>query len=223
MTAFLITLGQGSMAVGALFWGTGVAHAGLNVTFAAAAPIALVGLAFGHRFSINFAAEASVEAAPLDHLHDLSMVPKPDDGPIKITIEYAIANEHRERFRVLMQEVQAIVRRNGAFQCRLDESLDQPGLFHLEYLVSSWAEHLRQNRRMTVDESRVFGMAWNLHSGESGPIIRHFLSTQRIMQLPGFGLSGRTFADTSSSSSPSLIVTSHRQPHDRFESAAHAQ
>ena len=35
-----------------------------------------------------------------------------------------------------MQEVQATFRRNGAFQCRLDESLDQPGLFHLEYLVS---------------------------------------------------------------------------------------
>ena len=32
MSAFLIMLGQGSMAVGALFWGTGVAHAGLNVT-----------------------------------------------------------------------------------------------------------------------------------------------------------------------------------------------
>ena len=220
MSAFLIMLGQGSMAVGALFWGTGVAHAGLNVTFAAAAPIALVGLALGHRFSINFAAEASVEAAPLDHLHDLSMVPRADDGPIRITIEYVIANEHRERFRVLMQEVQATCRRNGAFQCRLDESLDQPGLFHLEYLVSSWAEHLRQNRRMTVDETRIFGMAWNLHSGESAPIIRHFLSTQRLMQLPGFGLSGRTFADTSSSSSPSLIITSPRQPHDRFEPAA---
>jgi hypothetical protein len=148
------------------------------------------------------------------------MVPRPDDGPIRITIEYAIANEHREQFRVLMQEVQATCRRNGAFQCRLDESLDQPGLFHLEYLVSSWAEHRRLNTRMTVDETRTFRMAWNLHSGESKPIVRHFLSTQRLMQLPGFGLSGRTFADTSSLSSPSLIVPAPVKPHDRFESAA---
>jgi Transmembrane secretion effector len=201
-------LGQGSMAVGAVFWGTGVAHAGLKVTLVAAAAIALVGLAFGHRFSINFAAGASVEAAPLDHLHDLPKVPEADDGPIRITIDYAIANEHREQFRLLMQEVQATFRRNGAFQCGLDESLDQPGLFHLEYQVSTWAEHLRQNSRMTVDESRVFSMAWNLHSGDSQPIVRHFLSTQRFMQLPGFGISGRTFADTSSLSSPNLIATS---------------
>ena len=208
MSAFLIMLGQGSMAVGAVFWGTGVAHAGLNVTLAAAAAVALVGLAFGHRFSINFAAGASVEAAPLDHSHDLPKVPEADDGPVRITIEYAIAKEHREQFRLLMQEVQATFRRNGAFQCGLDESLDQPGLFHLEYQVSTWAEHLRQNSRMTVDESRVFSMAWNLHSGDSRPIVRHFLSTQRFMQLSGFGISGRTFADTSSLSNPNLIASS---------------
>ena len=86
-----------------------------------------------------------------------------------------------------MQEVQATYRRNGAFQCRLDESLDQPGLFRLEYMVSTWAEHLRQNMRMTVDETQVFNKAWELHAGDSEPIVRHFLSTQRSMQLPNFG------------------------------------
>ena len=106
-----------------------------------------------------------------------------------------------------MQEVQATIRRNGAFQCRLDESLNQPGLFRLEYLVSTWAEYLRQNMRMTVDETKVFKNAWNLHVGDSEPIMRHFLSTRRFMHLPGFGFSGRTFADTSSMSGASLVAT----------------
>ena len=206
MNSFQIVLGQGSIAVGAVLWGTGVAYAGLDLTFAAAALVALAGLALGYRFSINFATEASVEAAPLNHLHDFPVVPKDDDGPIRITIEYAIAGQNREQFRTLMQEVQATIRRNGAFQCGLDESLDQPGLFHLEYLVSTWAEHLRQNMRMTVDETKVFKKAWDLHSGDSEPIVRYFLSTQRFMHLPGFGFSGRTFAHTSSSSSPSLVA-----------------
>jgi Transmembrane secretion effector len=207
MNSFQIVLGQGSMALGAIVWGTGVAHAGLDLTFAAAATVALAGLALGLRFSINFATEASVDAAPLDYLHDLPVVPEDDDGPVRITIEYAIASEDREQFRILMQEVQATIRRNGAFQCRLDESLNQPGLFRLEYLVSTWAEHLRQNMRMTVDEMKVFKKTWNLHVGDSEPIVRHFLSTQRFMHLPGFGFSGRTFADTSSSSDPSLLAT----------------
>jgi hypothetical protein len=37
--------------------------------------------------------------------------------------------------------------------------------------------------------------------------VRHFLSTQRFIHLPGFGFSGRTFVDTSSLLSPSLVAT----------------
>ena len=179
MNSFQIMLGQGSMAVGAVIWGTGAAYAGLDLTFAAAAVVALAGLVLGHRFSINFATGASVDAAPLNHLHELPVVPDDDDGPITVTIDYSVAGEDREEFRILMQEVQATCRRNGAFQCRLNESLAQPGLFRLEYLVSTWAEHLRLNARMTVDETQVFNKAWDLHAGDSKPIVRHFLSTQR--------------------------------------------
>ena len=195
MNAFLIMLGQGGIALGAVLLGMGAAHAGLDLTLSAAAVLALAVLALGHQFSIDFATEASVDAAPLDHLHDF-VVPEHEDGPITVTIEYSIASEDRERFRTLMEEVQAACRRNGAFQCRLDESLDQPGLFRLDYMVSTWAEHLRQNMRMTVDETEVFDKAWKLHAADSEPVVRHFLSIQRSMYLHGFGFSGRTFANT---------------------------
>jgi MFS family permease len=206
MNAFLIMLGQGSIALGAVLWATGVANVGLDLTFAVAAILALAGLALGHRFSLNFAAEASVDAAPLDHLHYVPVVPDDDEGPITITIEYAIASQDRDEFRILMQEVQAICRRNGAFQCRLDESLDHPGLFRLEYLVSTWAEHLRMNMRMTVDETDVYQKAWDLNAGDSEPIVRHFRSTQRFMHLPGFGVSGRTFTNISRMPRPRLVA-----------------
>ena len=169
MNAFQIMLGQGGIAVGALVWGTGVTHAGPELTFDGAALLALTVLALGHRFSINFAAEASVDAAPLNPLHDFPVSPHHEDGPITVTIEYSIANEDRQQFCTLMQEVQATFRRNGAFHCRLDECLEHPGKFRLEYVVSTWAEHLRQNLRMTVDETKVFDTVWELHDGESGP------------------------------------------------------
>jgi MFS family permease len=206
MNAFLIMLGQGSMALGAILWATGVANLGLDFTFAGAAAIALVVLALGYRYSIDFAAEAQIEEAPLEHAHDLAVVPDHDDGPITITIDYQIDSVDREEFRVLMQEVQAACRRNGAFQCRLDESLDQAGLFRLEYLVSTWADHLRQNMRMTVEETSAFNKAWNLHAGDSEPIVRHFRSTQKFMHLPGFGFSGRTFMNTSRMPRPRLAA-----------------
>ena len=206
MNAFLIMLGQGSMALGAVLWAPGVANLGLDLTFAAAGAIALVVLAVGHRCSINFAAEAHVEEAPLDHLHDLAVVPDPDGGPIAITIDYQIDSEDREEFWLLMQEVQAACRRNGAFQRHLDESLDQPGTFRLEYHLSTWAEHLRQRTRMTVDETKVYKEAWNLNAGDGEPIVRHYRSTEKVMHLPGFGFSGRTFMNTSRMPKPRLVA-----------------
>ncbi len=206
MNAFLIMLGQGGMAFGAMLWATGVANVGLDLTFAGASALALVVLALGLRFSINFAAEAHVDEAPLDYAHELEVLPGHDEGPITITIDYLIANDDREPFRVLMQEVQAAFRRNGAFQCRVDESLDQSGMFRLEYQVSTWAEHLRHRMRMTVDETEVYRKAWNLHTGETEPVVRHFRSTQRVMHLPGFGVSGRTFVNTSRMPKPRMLT-----------------
>ncbi len=197
MNSFQIMIGQGSMALAAVAWGAGASHLNLDLTFAAAAATALVSLILGRRFSINFAAEAVVDAAPISHQHDFPVTPDDDDGPVTVTIDYNILNDDREQFRVLMQEVQATCRRNGAFQCRLDESLEQPGTFRLEYIVSTWAEHLRQNMRMTIDETEVFQKVWELHVGETEPMIRHFLSTERFMHLEGFGFSGRTFMNTS--------------------------
>jgi MFS family permease len=206
MNAFLIMLGQGGMALGAILWATGVANVGVDLTFAAATVVAVVVLALGHRFSINFATEARVDEAPLDHAHDLAVVPDHDDGPITITIDYLIATEDREQFGILMQEVQTACRRNGAFQCQLEENLDQPSLFRLEYHVSTWAEHLRMNMRMTVEETKVYQKAWDLHAGDSEPIVRHFRSTQRFLSLPGFGFSGRTFVNTSRMPKPRLVA-----------------
>ena len=110
-------LAQGGFAIGALIWGSGVANAGLSLTFAAAAVFAVTVLALGLRFSINFASEARVEAAPINPLHDFSALPQDDDGPVTVTVEYSIADENRQRFRILMQDVQAAHRRNGAFHC----------------------------------------------------------------------------------------------------------
>ncbi|MGA7216254.1 MAG: MFS transporter, partial [Terrimicrobiaceae bacterium] len=198
MNAFQIMLGQGGIAIGALVWGAGAAHAGLDLTFAGAAVLALAVLALGHRFSIDFAVEASVDAAPLNPQYNFPACPDHDDGPITVTITYAIARADRERFYALMQEVQASLRRNGAFDCRLDESLHEPGMFRLEFQVSTWAEHLRQTARMTVDERQVFNTAWDLSAADSAPIVHYYLSSQKCVFPQNFGFIGRTFSNTSS-------------------------
>ena len=41
--------------------------------------------------------------------------------------------------------------------------------------------------RMTVEDTSAFKRSWDLHAGDSEPIVRHFRSTQKVMHLPGFG------------------------------------
>ena len=197
MNAFQIMVGQGGIAVGALMWGWAVVEAGYNLTFSAAAVLALAVMAIGHRVSINFAAEASVDPAPLNNDWEFPACPDHDDGPVIITIKYTIQKEDRQKFYALMQGVQAAMRRNGAFDCRLDESLDRPGLFRLEFQLSTWAEHLRQTNRMTVDDRNVFNGAWDLHVADSNPIVHYYISSQECVFPNNFGFSGRTFSTTS--------------------------
>ena len=58
--------------------------------------MAVVVLALGLRFSINYAVEAHVEEAPLDYASELEILPNHDEGPITITIDYLMANDDRE-------------------------------------------------------------------------------------------------------------------------------
>ena len=120
MDALQIMLGQGGMALGAFLWGAGISHADPEWTFAAAAVLALSVLILGGLFSINFPADLSLNAAPGNPLHDFPAVPPYDAGPVTITIAYLVEESRRDEFRRLMEEVQAVCRRNGAFHCRLD-------------------------------------------------------------------------------------------------------
>ena len=60
--------------------------------------------------------------------------------------------------------------------------------------------------RMTVDETKVYKEAWKLNAGDGIPIVRHYRSTQKVMHLPGFGFSGRTFMNTSRMPKPRLVA-----------------
>ena len=74
---------------------------------------------------------------------------------------------------------------------------DQAERGHLVLQRVDLAEHLRQNLRLTVDEAKLIDLAWEMHSGDSEPVVRHYLASKKSVRLEGYGLFGRTFGDTS--------------------------
>jgi len=180
MNATHIMLSQGGMALGGLVWGGSAASLGVTFTLMAAAVLLLSSLALAFPLSIDFTGKLNFDpATPATQYHAMLHVPRPDDEPVTITMEFQIDVVNRTRFLQLMREVRLMHLRNGAFSWRLDEDLAECRSFRLEMLVASWSEHLLQHERITKEEQRNLEKAWSLDIRPDGPVVKHFISVNR--------------------------------------------
>lgn len=180
MNATHIMLSQGGMALGGLVWGGIAMLLGLKFALLAAALFLLASLVLALPLSINFANSLNFDPArATTRYHERLNTPRPEDGPVAITMEFEIDPLNRALFISLMREVRLMHLRNGAFSWRLDEDLSGCHRFRLQMLVSSWSEHLLQHERITKAEQSYLERAWSLDLREAGPDVKHYLSVER--------------------------------------------
>ncbi|HUF97897.1 MAG TPA: MFS transporter [Ilumatobacter sp.] len=80
----------------------------------------------------------------------VALEPRPDDGPVLVTVAYRVTPDELDEFGSIMQYVRPHRRRTGAFRWGLYRDLDDPDRFLETFVVSSWAEHVRQHHRRTA-------------------------------------------------------------------------
>jgi MFS family permease len=174
LAAFQLVM-QGGLAAGSLTWGlvTGAADVETALTIAAAGLVA--GVVLARRWPLG-AAEAR-DLAPAGVWSDphVDIEPRPDDGPVLVTVEYEIDPADAERFVAAMEDVGRIRRRDGAFRWNLYADLERPGLYLETFVVDSWSEHLRQHGRLTVADLELTRLARSFHRGDEPPVVRHLL------------------------------------------------
>jgi MFS family permease len=186
MNAVHMMASQGGVALGGILWGGAATSLGLEKTLLSGALLLTASLALAIPLSINFAHALNLDPAPLEAAHDFPFAPKPDDGPVTVTVETIIRPEDRAEFLASVEQLRMIFLRNGAFLFRIDENLEHPGTFRTEMLVSSWAEHLRQHTRMTKEETELAKRVWAMHAGDEEPVVRHYLKANRLATPLGF-------------------------------------
>jgi MFS family permease len=180
MNATHIMLSQGGMALGGLVWGGSAASLGVKFTLLAAAALLLSSLALAFPLSIDFTGKMNFDpAVTATQYHSMLHVPRPEDGPVAITIDFQVDAVNRERFLELMRAVRLMHLRNGAYSWRLDEDLSECHLFRVEMLVASWSEHLLQHERITKEEHISIEKAWSLDIRPDGPLVKHFISVNK--------------------------------------------
>ncbi|HYY31752.1 MAG TPA: MFS transporter, partial [Chthoniobacterales bacterium] len=78
----------------------------------------------------------------------------------------------------LAKQLRLVILRNGAFNARLDQDVENPNRFRLQAMYSSWAALQRADQRFTRDENAVWSELWTLHSGGDSPRFKRFLGVQ---------------------------------------------
>ena len=180
MSATVIMVSQGAIALGGVVWGFSSQAAGVSITLVIAAVTLTLSLLLAIPLSINFTASLSFDPPPISCVtRPLVNIPQPRDGPVAITFEVEVDRLRRHEFLGLMRELRLIHLRNGAFAWRLGEDLTRSNTYRIEMMVPSWNGYLLQRERLTKAEQETVKKVWRLHVGEDVPEERYYLCASR--------------------------------------------
>ncbi len=145
---------QGAVAAGSATWGAAAVRIGLNkaLLFAGIGAIATTGLALFFRLP-----DASLDLTPWNHWRLPAVIPADVDlgGPILVTVEYQVNSDHVAEFIKAMHQYGRVRRRDGASRWGICRDLEVADRYLETFIVSSWAEHLRQHERLTRADRQI--------------------------------------------------------------------
>ena len=96
-----------------------------------------------------------------------------EKGPVLVTVEDAVIPKRTAEFVGAMHEYGRIGRRDGAYRWGIFRDTEVADRYLEIFLVSSWAEHLRQHERQTQADRELEPRINSYLSGE--PMVRHLI------------------------------------------------
>lgn len=174
-SAIYLVVMQGAFAIGALSWGRLTSVIGAWEALLVAAGCLVISAILTRVLPISHVEK--LDLTPSGHWlpHTLPQEPAPTDGPVLITIEYHIDPADAAAFRAAMFHLRETRLRDGAFRCSLFADLNDPTHYRETFLVGSWAEHLRQHERATMEDQRIELAVQAFHKLPEPPKVSHLL------------------------------------------------
>lgn len=176
--AVYLTVFNGAMAAGSVTWGVVAQALGLPIALVLAAGGLVLSALVLHRMTLP---SGEADLTPSLHWPEPALAePVANDrGPVLILIEYRIAREDRAAFLDALYRLSDARRRDGAYNWGVTEDAADPGLVVEWFMVESWAEHLRQHRRVSHADADLQAEVARFHRGEAAPAIRHCIALDR--------------------------------------------
>jgi predicted MFS family arabinose efflux permease len=163
---------QGAVAAGSATWGAVAARAGLGTALLWAGIGTLLSTALGLFLRLP---DQGIDLASWNHwrLPAVSEAISDVVGPVLVTVEYHVDAAQVPEFIKTMHEYGRVRRRDGASRWGICRDLEIADRYLETFVVSSWAEHVRQHDRLTRADSEVEVRLRQCTRGE--PNVRHLL------------------------------------------------
>ncbi|CDM61962.1 MULTISPECIES: MFS transporter [Rhizobium] len=176
--AVYLTVFNGAMTAGSLGWGAVGEAAGVPGTLLVGAAGLLVAGFIMHRIKLP-SGEADLVSS--NHWPE-PLVAQPvanDRGPVLILIDYRVEKHNRAKFLHALDDMSSERRRDGAYGWGVTEDSADPEKITEWFMVESWAEHLRQHKRVSNADADLQSKVLAFHSGPDKPVVRHLLSINK--------------------------------------------
>jgi predicted MFS family arabinose efflux permease len=162
---------QGAVAAGSAAWGALAGRVGVSRALLWAGIGTVLTTALGLFLRLP---DMTVDLTPWNHWRLSPLVEaNADDGPVLVTVEYYVNPERTPEFIEAMHEYGRIRRRDGASQWGIGRDLEIADRYVETFIVSSWAEHLRQHERITQGDRHIEERLLSCVRGE--PTVHHLL------------------------------------------------
>jgi MFS family permease len=173
---------QGTMAAGSFAWGALSERFGNGTALLFAALTLVGGLAATLRWPLR--PIQHLDLSPSMHWPDPKLVitPNPDDGPVLITVEHRVPAERASDFIQAMDAMRSFRRREGAVSWGIFRDLADPDRYLETFLVSSWAEHMRQHARVTVEDQATEARAFSFQQQGIERVASHLIAARTYDQ-----------------------------------------
>jgi hypothetical protein len=172
--AVFMLISQGGMAAGSALWGSVGARESVQTAllWAGLSTIATTALGLIARLP-----DMTADVSPWNHWRVPAIVkdvaPALEQGPVLVTVEYLVDRQHAKEFVRAIHKYERVRRRDGASRWGIFRDVERPDVYLETFLVSSWAEHLRQHERSTRADRDLEDRLRGYARGE--PTVRHLI------------------------------------------------
>ncbi len=186
---------QGAMALGSILWGFIAEHSRTNVALASSAAGLALTLPFVHRFKIlqgpvpdfspyQFKRPApELVGAPSQSASSIEVgfsAPDPNEGPVRISIEYRIPIDRYAEFTHCIHELRGVRLRDGALRWGIYRDANDPTHLNETFLMESWLDYLRSRERTTAADTAIRDRVYALHSDPNPPRVSHQIYAREL-------------------------------------------